>query len=264
LLPEMMGAVERLPFNQRWGGERKYCWAEVDFPEVQAIRAAAGGTVNDVILSVLTRAVARYVALHGQTVANRLIRIGCPVSVRRDNGESLGNQVSLLPVALPMDLEDPVRMLAAVAERTAIMKKARTADVLAILASCLRVAPPPLQAMMLQGISNVIPPLPLMNMICTNIPGSPEPYYCLGRRLLAPYPQVPTGHELGINCAVTSYCGKLYFGLIADAQVAPDVTRLRDFLYPCFEELCLATRVRKPARKTRPRRSKAASAAAAA
>ena len=262
LLPEMMGAVERLPFNKPCGGERKFCWAEFDFPEVQAIRAAVGGSVNDVILTVLTRAVARYVELHGQTVANRLMRVVCPVNLRQDNGESLGNQISFLPVALPMDVEDPARMLKAVATRTAIMKKARAADMVALLASCLGVAPPPLQAMMWQGISNVILPLPLLNMICTNIPGSPEPLYCAGRRMLACYPQVPTGYELGINCAVTSYCGKLYFGLIADAQVAADVTRLRDFLYPCFEELCLATRVRKPARKTRPRRTMAASAEA--
>lgn len=49
--------------------------------------------------------------------------------------------------------------------------------------------------------------------------------------MIASYPQVPTGYDLGINCAVTSYAGRLFFGLIGDAHLAPDVNRLRDFLY---------------------------------
>ncbi|HLB26954.1 MAG TPA: WS/DGAT domain-containing protein, partial [Dehalococcoidia bacterium] len=36
---------------------------------------------------------------------------------------------------------------------------------------------------------------------------------------------------------VMSYNGKLYFGLVADAQAAPDVERLRDFLDQSFVEL---------------------------
>ena len=60
--------------------------------------------------------------------------------------------------------------------------------------------------------------------------------------MIATYPQVPTGYDLGINCAVESYDGKLFFGLIADAQVASDVTRLRDFLYDSFQELRAAAR----------------------
>jgi diacylglycerol O-acyltransferase len=256
LLPEMLGAVERLPFNKPCGGDRKFCWADFDFSEAQAIRASAGGSVNDVVLAVLTRAISRYVELHGQTVVNRLIRVVCPVNIRREDDKTAGNQISFLPVVLPLDLEDPVRMLQAVTARTAIMKRSRAADLVALAASWLGVAPPPVQAMLWRGISGVTLPLPLFNIICTNVPGPREPLYCLGRRMIASYPQVPTGYELGINCAVQTYCGRLSFGLIADAQVAPDVTRLRDFLYETFDELCRATGVRKAARRPRPRRAK--------
>jgi diacylglycerol O-acyltransferase / wax synthase len=251
LLPELVRVVERLPFNKPCSGDRKFCWAEFDLSEVQAIRAAAGGRINDVILTVLTRALAHYVQLHGQAVEKRLIRVICPVNLRQDKGESLGNQVSVLPVMLPLDVENPVRMLEVVAARTAAMKRARAADLLAIVAGCLGVIPPPVQAMLWRGISTVMLPFPLFNIICTNIPGAPNPLYCVGRRLLTWYPQVPTGYELGINCAATSCCGKLCFGLIADAHVAPDVTRLRDFLYVAFEELCLAAGVRKPGRRAK-------------
>ena len=55
--------------------------------------------------------------------------------------------------------------------------------------------------------------------------------------MLAAYPQVPTGYELGVGCAVHSYDGKLFFGFIADTEAAPDVQRLRDFLIAAFGEL---------------------------
>jgi diacylglycerol O-acyltransferase len=87
-------------------------------------------------------------------------------------------------------------------------------------------------------------------MICTNVPGSPVPLYAVGRRLIASYPQVPTGYELGVGCAVQSYDGRLFFGLIADAHVASDVHRLRDFLYVAFDELRRAAGLKKSPRRT--------------
>jgi len=252
-LPELAASVERLPFNKPCGGDRKFCWAEFDIAEVEAIRTAAGGTINDVILTVLTRALSRYVKLHRQTVTNRYVRIVCPVNLRHgeQNGD-LGNQISFMPVALPLDVRDPLALLKGVVARTEAMKRGQAADVVALLADCIAAAPPPLQALFWWGIPQITLPVPLFNMICTNIPGSRTPLYSLGRRLIAAYPQVPTGYELGINVAVQSYNGKLFFGLIADAHVAPDVRKLREFLYVSFRKLCRRAGV-KTARKAWPR-----------
>jgi diacylglycerol O-acyltransferase / wax synthase len=254
-LPELAASVERLPFNKPCTGDRKFCWAQFDIADMAAIRDIAGATINDVILSVLTRALARYVKLHHQTVVNRYVRIVCPVNLRHgeQNGD-LGNQISFMPVALPLDVSDPLMMLKGVAARTEAMKRGQAADVVALLASCIAAAPPPLQALFWWGIPQITLPVPLFNMICTNIPGSRTPLYSLGRRLIAAYPQVPTGYELGINVAVHSYEGKLFFGLIADAHVAPDVRRLRDFLYVSFRELYRSTGIKKAAREPRPRK----------
>jgi diacylglycerol O-acyltransferase len=253
LLPELLASEERLPFNKPCTGERRFCWTEFSFADVQAIRAAAGTTINDVILTVVTRAVARYVRLHGQSVDHRFVRMVCPYSLRRgDHGESLGNQISFLPVALPLDEQDPLETLRAVTTRTRIMKCVRAADLVALAAAWLGSAPPPLQALFWKNIPLVPLPLPLFNMICTNVPGSPVPLYSMGRRMLASYPQVPTGYELGIGCAAQSYDGKVFFGLTSDTDAAPDATRLRDFILVSFQELCRAAGVKKSAaRRTR-------------
>jgi diacylglycerol O-acyltransferase len=252
LLPEIPASVERFPFNKPCGGERKICWTEFDFEDVKGIRTALGGTVNDVVLTVVSRATSRYIKLHGEPVAGRFLRMVCPVSVRRqDQQESLGNQITFLPVSLPLGVRDPVQNFRAVASRMEIMKSVHAADLVALAASWLGAAPPPLQAMFWAAIPQVTLPVPLLNMICTNVPGSPIPLYSAGRRLLTAYPYVPTGYELGIGTAVQSYAGKLCFGFTADAQVAPDVGRLRDFVRESFEELSRAAGLKKAPRKPR-------------
>jgi WS/DGAT/MGAT family acyltransferase len=274
LLPEVAAPTPRLPFNKPCTGDRLFCWAEFSFADVQAIRAAIGCKVNDVILTVLTRALVLYAKMHGQPVENRLVRVVCPVSVRReDQQQSLGNRITFLPVVLPMDVPDPIEMLRAIASRTETMKSTRAAELVAIAAAWLGSAPPPLQKMFWAAIPALMFPAPLLNIICTNVPGSPTTLYSVGRRMIASYPQVPTGYELGVGCAAQSYDGKLCFGLIADSHAAPDVTRLRDFIQVSFHELCRAAGVkkaRKPSQhaaagKTdrRPRAAKAAPAPAA-
>jgi diacylglycerol O-acyltransferase / wax synthase len=256
-LPELLASVEKLPFNKPCGEGRKFCWAEFDMAEIRSIREALGGRVNDVILTVLTRALARYVQMHGQSVMKRFVRIVCPVSLRKPGQEEgSGNQISFMPVALPMDVQDPAEMLRAIAARTETMKSSGAAGLVGLAAAFIAKAPPPLQALFWWGLPELILPVPLFNMICTNVPGSPTPLYALGRRMIAAYPQVPTGYDLGINCAVESYDGKLFFGLVADAQVASDVNRLRDFLYVSFQELRAAARKKAPvaANQPRPRR----------
>jgi len=187
----------------------------------------------------------------------RFVRIVCPVSLRKPGQEEgSGNQISFMPVALPMDVQDPAEMLRAIAARTETMKSSGAAGLVGLAAAFIAKAPPPLQALFWWGLPELILPVPLFNMICTNVPGSPTPLYALGRRMIAAYPQVPTGYDLGINCAVESYDGKLFFGLVADAQVASDVNRLRDFLYVSFQELRAAARKKAPvaANQPRPRR----------
>jgi diacylglycerol O-acyltransferase len=264
LLPELLQPPERFPFNKPCSGDRKFCWTEVDFSQVQAIRAALGGKVNDCILSVVVRAISRYIRLHGEKVSGRFLRVVCPVNLRGDEqGESLGNRITFLPVVLPLDVRDPVEMLRAVSARMEIMKSVRAAELIAIGASFLGTTPAPVQELFWRGLPMVPLPLPLLNIICTNVPGSPTPLYTVGRRLLASYPHVPTGYELGLGVAVQSYDGKLFFGLTADAHVAPDVARLREYIQVCFRDLCKAAGVKMAPRVSKaraPKRQKAVEA----
>ncbi len=237
-------------------------WSEFSIPDVKAIREACGGTLNDVALAVVTSAIRRYAELHGMPVKNRLLRLMVPVNVRREGEHNgLGNQVSMLPVSVPLDIRDPVKLLNAVRERTEALKASHVADLIHLFATWMGTTPVPLQAL-LGPLASVLP-VPPFNMVCTNVPGPQEPLYALGREMLTYYPYVPIGNEMGLGCAIQSYNHKLYFGLTGDAAAVPDVDRVKAFLDAAFSELCRAAGVRKQSTKPTRRPRKAAQASKA-
>ena len=234
-LPYFLRPGQRAPFNTSFSGDRKLAWSECSFQEVRAIRKAAGGTVNDVVLAMLGGALSRYYEAHGLDTEGKDARVLTPVNVRReDERGSLGNRISMILVEVPLGLRDPLERLNVVHERTETLKRNHIADGMELASDSMSSMPPMLQAM----LSRL--PMPrntVANLVCTNVPGPMIPLYSAGHQLEAHYPLVPIAWEMGVGCAVTSYNQKLYFGLMADAKAAPDVDRLGDFLQQSYVEL---------------------------
>lgn len=254
-LPSMATPATILPFNRQCSGERRLVWSEFSFADVRQIRAALSGTVNDAALTILSGAVSRYVASHGQPTANRTVRFMVPVSLRQDDQRgALGNLVSLLPVEIPLDMPDSAERFRFINRTTARLKSGRVAEGVSLFSALMGVLPAPVQA--LAGALAAMP-MPAVNMVATNVPGPQVPLYTLGRKMLAYYPYVPVGYVVGCGCAILTYDQKITFGLTADVQAMPDVERLRDFLNESFAELLKAAGVEKndapPIKKSEPR-----------
>jgi WS/DGAT/MGAT family acyltransferase len=234
-LPYLQVPVVRAPFNKPLSGGRKVAFSEYSFAEIRQIRAVAGGTVNDVVLTVLGGGMSKYLEMHGQTTMDRTIRVLTPVNVRRDDERSsLGNRISMLLIEVPVGVSDPLERLDLVRKRTEALKRRHVADGIEGLGSSLNAAPAALQAWL--GTLPT-PPNTLANMVCTNVPGPMIPLYTIGHRLLAHYPLIPLGWEMGISLGVTSYDQKLYFGFMADAVAGSDVQRLKEFSDQAYVEL---------------------------
>ena len=237
LLAELALPADRLPFNRPCSGDRRITWSEFSFQEARAIRAALGGTVNDVALTVLTGAVSRYVKMRGEHVARRFCRFMVPVNVRReDQRADLGNQVSALLVNVPLDVDDPAERIKLVNKRTEALKNARLADVLHLMSHAGGLAPAPLQAVVM-ALPFVPLPAPVFNMVSTNVPGPQIPLYANGQQMLNYYPHVPVGNDMGMGCAIQSYNQKITFGITSDYAAAPDAHHMREFLFESFGEL---------------------------
>ena len=105
VLPAVSTPPPMLPFNGPCSGERRLAWSEFSFSEARTVRNVLGGTVNDVVLTVLSESVARYVRFHGQTTKDKVVRYMVPVSLRqKEQRGALGNIISILPIEIPLDL----------------------------------------------------------------------------------------------------------------------------------------------------------------
>jgi WS/DGAT/MGAT family acyltransferase len=212
-------------------------WATFSFAEARAIRGALQGTVNDVVLTVLSGAVARYAEHHTTELEGRNVRVMVPVSLRgEDQRQALGNVVSVMPVEIPLALKNPLERFQYVNQKTVAMKGGRLAEGLSLFSALMGTLPAPVQALA-GALSPSHMPLPVFNIVSTNVPGPQVPLYAMGHRMTAYYPYVPVGFALGCGCAIMSYDQHLYFGLTSDKGAMPDVEKLRDYLYESFSEL---------------------------
>lgn len=267
IIPDFALPSRRLPFNRACSGERKVVWAEFSFAEARAIRRALGVSVNDVVVTVLAGAVGRYCERLNEDIDGRTMRLMVPVNARKKSQQGqLGNQVSVLPVRVPLDKKDPIQRIRAISETTGRLKKSGVSSGFHMISNLLGGTIPPALQAAFGALART--PQPLFNMVCTNVPGPQIPLFLVGKPVVSLFPMVPTGYQMGVGCAIFTYHQKIAMGLTADIAACPDIEILRDELKFCFEELREAAGVSKieevtlkprrprPARKRPPRRAR--------
>ncbi|MHB8658979.1 MAG: WS/DGAT/MGAT family O-acyltransferase [Solirubrobacteraceae bacterium] len=224
------------PFNVRIGPHRRFTWVRAELSEFKAIKNALGGTVNDVVLTVVAGALGRYMRLHGEPTEGVTLKAMVPVSVRADvERGALGNQVAAMWTPLPVGVTDPIERLTQV--RTAMdgIKESGQAVGAQLLTRLSGFAPPTImaQAARLQARQR------LFNLVVTNVPGPQFPLYVLGRELEAIHPMVPLAENTALGVALMSYNGQLNFGLVGDYDALADLETLADELRSSIEEIAV-------------------------
>jgi diacylglycerol O-acyltransferase / wax synthase len=225
------------PFNVRIGPHRRFTWVRGDLSEFKAVKNALGGTVNDVVLTVVSGALGRYMRLHGHNTAGVELKAMVPVSVRADvERGALGNRVAAMWAPLPVGMTDPVQRLLTISRAMQGIKESGQAVGAQILTGLSGFAPPTImaQAARLQARQR------LFNLVVTNVPGPQQPLYVLGRPLAALYPMVPLAENTALGIAIMSYNGQLNFGLTADYDALSDVETLAEELRSSIDELVAA------------------------
>jgi len=85
------------------------------------------------------------------------------------------------------------------------------------------------------------------NLIVTNVPGPPVPFFLLSARMVAAYPHLPLFENQGLGVALLSYAGTLSWGIGADWNQMPDLADFMSMLAESFEELREAAGLAAPA-----------------
>ena len=244
------------------GPKRKIRWSSHPFAEFREIRRALGGTINDVVLAVVSEGAARYLDRHREDNADKRFRVMCPVSVRTEDEQgALGNRVSGIFPALPAWSMDMRERLRAVCEETERIKHNEEAQSLTLMNETsmsmpavamapamlvgTRFDPTVLAAQMPAPIAPKIgqrPPFFGFNFTCTNVPGVQVAQYLAGHEVSSMVAFLMLSGTLGYGVAVTSYNQQMIFNYISESRLLPDIEVMSEAVEEAFEELLAEAR----------------------
>jgi diacylglycerol O-acyltransferase len=244
-----LNPAPRTPLNVPIGPHRRYRIVRHELADYKTIKNEFDATVNDVVLTVVSGALARWLRSRGVRTQGLELRGLVPVSTRSpEQRGQLGNQLAAMRAPLPVYIADPVARLRFVKQAMDGLKESKQAVGAEVLASVQNLAPPTVLAQ----ASRLNFSTRLFNLIVTNVPGPQFPLYALGRRLRGLYPIafLPKDHALAV--AIMSYDGWFGYGLLADYEAVPDLDVVADGLEDSLAELMVAAG--KHARPAAPRR----------
>jgi len=243
LVPAALWSASGTPFNQPIGPHRRFAWHVIDLASIKAIKNRLGGTVNDVVLAIVSGAIRLFLQGRNVDVDALDVRALVPVSTRApDERTTLGNRVGAWIVDLPVATREPRHRLERLQSLTTALKSSQRATALEALAEVGNWVGSTAPSLAVHLALRARP----FNLVVTNVPGPQLPLYLMGARMLGAYPQVPLFTNQGLGVAILSYAGKLHWGFNADWELVPD---LRDFVYAieeAFDELHKAATQERP------------------
>ena len=240
LLRRTVRSAPRSVLNVTMSDQRRFATVRTDLGDIKAIRAAHGGSVNDVVLAVISGALRTWLLARGEAVTSSTrLRALVPMSVRaRIATDPVGNDpppvVSFL-VDMPVAEPNPVMRLHQVSYAMgAHLESGRQLDADSLL-KLGRFAPPTLHALGARVARQLS--TRSYNVLITNAPGPQVPLYAGGFPVVAMYPVAPLAVGQALAVACTSYHGSVFFGLTADRDAIPDVREFAEHIGEAVQEL---------------------------
>ena len=234
------------PLNVPIGPHRRLSFVRNDLDDFKLVKNTLGGTVNDVVLTVVAGGLRTWLRSRGVRTEGLELRALVPVSVRaKDEHGHLGNRIVVMRGPLPVYVEDPVARLRVVRHAMEDLKSSKQAVGADAIVGLEALAPPTIlaQASRLQFSTR------LFNLLVTNVPGPQFPLYVLGRELedLFPVAFLPENQSLAV--AVMSYNGRMDFGLLGDYDNLTDIEDFGQALRDSLAELVEAAGGKPPRRR---------------
>jgi WS/DGAT/MGAT family acyltransferase len=222
------------PYNQPIGPHRRFTWVRASLDDIKAIKNDLGGTVNDVVLTVVSGALGRHLRRRGVSTEGLELKAMVPISMRpQEHAPDLGNQVAAMMAPLPVWCQDPVARQQIVRQAMEHLKQGGQAVGAQALTELTGFAPPTIMGQAARLMSRQR----FFNLVITNVPGPQIPLYLMGHKALDPFPLVPLAKNQGVGIAIMSYNGRMNFGLVGDYDVMYDLDDLAMDLHESLAEL---------------------------
>lgn len=224
------------PLRGQLGRSKRAAWSHpIPLAEVKRIAQAAGGTLNDVLLSAVSGALRGYLEQHGRRAAGLTLRAVVPVNLRAaDDLASLGNKFGMVFLPLPVGLAHPIERLRATKRHMDRIKRSPEAVVVFGL----------LQAFGKTTAAALVTAVNLLgrraSAVMTNVPGPRERIRFCGVDVDSMMFWVPQSGRLGLGVSILSYAGEVRIGIASDGGLVPDPERIVAAFHHALDELLAA------------------------
>jgi WS/DGAT/MGAT family acyltransferase len=189
-----------------------------------------------VLLSCAAGAIGQYLRDKGEDPAGKEIRAMVPVNLRPlEKAWLLGNRFGLVPLVLPIGIENPIERVYAVHRRMEELKGSYQPLLAFAILSVTGLFIKPVQDAVLNLFARKA------TAVMTNVPGPAQPLKFCGSTLRQNIFWVPASGDIGVGVSILSYGGGVQFGLITDDKLCPDPQAIIDLFQPEFEKLLVVT-----------------------
>jgi WS/DGAT/MGAT family acyltransferase len=199
-------------------------WSDpIDLWRIKRAATALGATVNDVLVSAVTAAVAE--RLHTEQIAPDEVRALVPFNLRpldEPLPRELGNRFGLVLLSLPVGIEDPLERTLEVKQRMDAIKHGHEGTISYGILELMGHTPRIVEARLIDYFSAK------GSMVLTNVPGPGRQLSVAGTPLAGVLVWAPCSGSIGMSVSIFSYAGKVTVGFLTDAGLVPDPRSLAD------------------------------------
>ncbi|MEH3139692.1 MAG: wax ester/triacylglycerol synthase family O-acyltransferase [Mycobacterium kyogaense] len=243
--PRQALVAPRTRFNTKLGPTRSVAFGSVSLSDVKAVKNAFGITVNDVVVAMCGGALRRRLLATEELPDDPLVAY-LPMSTRApDAAERFGNAISSIIAPLPTHHDDPRERLSFAHEWMRHAKARMREAPPSLLSDVNDPIPSPVFGVAARGLLGVVASglvKPPINLILSNVPGSPTTQSCHGAPLQAHYPMSVVFDGFALNITVVSYCDQMDIGIVGDGDALTDAwDLLRDIETELDELVSVAT-----------------------
>ncbi len=215
-------------------GDKRVDWIEpIPLQPIKDIGRAIDATINDVLLAVLTNTLRKYLVEKDALTVDDLFT-SMPVSLRRPDADlprTLGNRFGIVPVLLPVGIEDPIEQVEEIKRRIDDIKESQMPIVSFGLISALSLTTADVEKL----IQNITQDHSIG--VTTNVPGPRHPIYVAGGKVLGSWGMGGLSGDMNLSFGIYTLNGELNFAVHSDTGITQDPERILDLFLESIEEL---------------------------
>lgn len=228
------------PLNARTSRHRRFQVVRTDLEDYRKIRKRFECSINDVILAVVSGALRNWLLSRDEVLTeSTTLRTVVPMSVYLEGAGAAqwkpASEVSSFLIDLPVGEPNPVMRLSHISHATEANSRHRRGVRARTLVHMAGFAPASLHAMSVRAASTFAEHT--FNLVITNAPGPQTPMFIGGARMLEMYPVSPLLRNQATSIGITSYDGRVFYGLNADRDAMADIGVLAASVHESMEEM---------------------------